>query len=248
MGILYIVGTPIGNLEDITLRAIKILSNTDIILAEDTRVTHKLLEFVRDYNAGKSNDNKINSLAEKTFVGQQSLLPKLISYHQHSAFNKKLEILNYLIQGKNLALVTDAGTPGVQDPGNELISFLLEKLPELKIVPVPGASAITSALSVCGFNANKFVFLGFLGKKGNSKHFEEIKSTGKGTFVFFESPHRILKTLKLVAEIFDDKVQVFVGRELTKLYEKIYRGEPLKVFDELSKDTLKGEIVVVISF
>ncbi len=125
-GTLYILATPIGNLEDITLRAIRVLSEVDTILAEDTRVTRKLLS---------SPHTKYN--IQHT---------KLLSYHQHSNERKKLEILRYLVEGKNIALVTDAGTPGISDPGNELIDFLLEKEPNIKIVPIPGASAITSAL------------------------------------------------------------------------------------------------------
>src|SRR3989344_111585 len=144
-GILYIVATPIGNLEDVTLRAITILSDVDIILAEDTRVTMKL----------------ISSLNAKWPM----LNAKLISYHPHSGEEKKLEILNYLLGGKNVSLVTDAGTPGISDPGNELIGWLLSYKPDLKIIPIPGASAVTTALSVSGFRADKFLFLGFWPKK-----------------------------------------------------------------------------------
>src|SRR3989344_5336729 len=148
LGTLYIVATPIGNLEDVTLRAIEKLKEVDIVLAEDTRVTKKLLNFVFFFKSKRT--------------AQQ---PQLISYHQHSGEEKKLEILNYLIEGKNLALVTDAGTPGISDPGNELIDYLLSYKPDLKIVPIPGASAITAALSVSGFRADKFLFLGFWPKK-----------------------------------------------------------------------------------
>src|SRR3990167_3828449 len=142
LGDLYIVATPIGNLEDITLRAIKVLSEVDIVLAEDTRITKRLLDYL-------STNYKLPAT-------------KLLSYHQHSGEEKRLEILNYLLDNKNLALVTDAGTPGISDPGNELIDFLLSYKPDLKIIPIPGASALSSTLSVCGFDVNHFIFLGFL--------------------------------------------------------------------------------------
>lgn len=225
-GTLYIVATPIGNLEDITLRAIRILGEVDVILAEDTRVTRKLIDHL-----GKN---------------YQIRNPKLRSYHQHSADKKKLEILNMLIQGKNIALVTDAGTPGISDPGNELINFLLQNEPNINIVPIPGASAITTALSVSAMNVNKFVFLGFLPKKKRKKLFKWLKE-GKISFAFYESPNRILKTLEIIAEEFGDDTNVFVARELTKLHESLYRGTTKDVINELQSGTIKGEIVVVVN-
>lgn len=222
-GTLYIVGTPIGNLEDVTLRAVKILCDVDIILAEDTRVTSKLIGFIRSLG----NDLK----------------GKLISYHQHSGETKKTEILKYLLEGENLALVTDAGTPGISDPGGELIEFLLESEPKIKTVPVPGASSLVTALSVSGIRANKFVFLGFLPKKGRTKLFSWIKA-GKFTFCFFESPRRIVKTIKIIKEEFDDP-RIFVARELTKMHETVYRGRALEIINQLGENP-KGEIVVVV--
>ncbi|MBU0572397.1 16S rRNA (cytidine(1402)-2'-O)-methyltransferase [Patescibacteria group bacterium] len=218
-GTLYIVATPIGNLKDITLRALEILKESDCILAEDTRVTKKLLMYY---------DIQIH----------------VLSYHQHSQEQKRNEILRLLIEGKNLALVTDAGTPGISDPGNELIAFLLEKEPDIKIVPVPGPSALITALSVSGFRADKFVFLGFLPKKRRSKLFSWL-SEGKYTFCFYESPKRILKTLEVLKEEFTDR-RVFVARELTKIHESLYRGEISEVIEKLQKDPAKGEIVVVV--
>src|SRR3990172_8155728 len=221
-GTLYIVATPIGNLEDITLRAIKILSGVDIILAEDTRVTGKLLSFLStNYNLPPT---------------------KLVSYHQHSGEEKKLEILNYLLEGKNIALVTDAGTPGISDPGNELIDYLLSYQPDLKIIPIPGASAITTALSDSGFTANEFVFIGFMPKKKKTKLVKWLK-VGEMTFAFYESPHRLTKTLKQVEEEFGN-VNVFIGRELTKMHETLYRGKIGDVIKKLS-GKIKGEVVVV---
>ena len=224
-GILYIVATPIGNLEDITLRAIKILSGVDIILAEDTRVTGKLLSFLStNYNLPPT---------------------KLVSYHQHSGEEKKLEILNYLLEGKNIALVTDAGTPGISDPGNELIDYLLSYQPELKIIPIPGASAITTALSVSGFRADRFLFLGFWPKKKVSKILQLVKSN-RMRFAFYESPHRIVRTLSTLEKEFGGEVRVLVARELTKLHETLYRGKISEGIKKLRDEKVKGEIVVVI--
>jgi len=231
-GILYIVATPIGNLEDVTLRAITILSDVDIILAEDTRVTMKL----------------ISSLNAKWPM----LNAKLISYHQHSGEEKKLEILNYLLGGKNVSLVTDAGTPGISDPGNELIDWLLSYKPDLKIIPIPGASAVTSALSVCGFDVNKFVFLGFLPKKRQNRLFKWLKdgpSTSSGrriTFAFYESPYRILKTLTTLEKVFGGHTRVFIARELTKIHETLYRGKISQVHELLQNDKVRGELVVIV--
>ena len=218
-GMLYMVATPIGNLKDITLRALDALKESDFILAEDTRVTKKLLM-------------------------HYDIQASVLSYHQHTQEQKKNEILRLLIEGKNLALVTDAGTPGISDPGNELIAFLLEKEPDIKIVPIPGASALVTALSVSGFRADKFVFLGFLPKKRRSKLIAWLKE-GKDTFCFYESPKRILKTLEMLKEEFGNR-NVFVARELTKLHESLYRGNISEVIEKLQKDPVKGEIVVVV--
>ncbi|MFH1971347.1 MAG: 16S rRNA (cytidine(1402)-2'-O)-methyltransferase [Patescibacteria group bacterium] len=221
-GKLYIVATPIGNLEDITLRALKILKEVNFILAEDTRVTSKLLM-------------------------HYEIDIRTLSYHQHSSDSKKFEILKMLLDGKNLALVTDAGTPGISDPGNELIDFILEKETNIKIIPIPGASAITTALSVSGYKAFNYIFLGFLPKKGNTKLFKWLKN-GKITFSFYESPKRILKTLKNLEDNFGSDTQVFVASELTKMHERFYRGSIKEVTEKLEKSVLKGEMVVVVTF
>ena len=229
-GALYIVATPIGNLKDITFRAVEILKSVDIILAEDKRVTGKLL-------------------------AEYDIIPKkFISYHQHSKDNKKFEILNYLIKGENMAYVSDAGTPGVSDPGNELVSFVVESNSSVDVVPIPGPTAITTALSVSGINVNKFVFLGFLPKKKRKKLFNWLKegdpSAGSGQgipFAFYESPNRIINSLELIREEFGGDVEVFIARELTKLHESLYRGklsEIVKQFQKMGK--IKGELVVVI--
>lgn len=219
-GILYIVATPIGNLEDITFRAVKVLKEVDLILAEDTRVASKLLNHY---------DIKNN----------------ILSYHQHTSDKTKFFILNELISGKNLALITDAGTPSISDPGNELIDFICRNSDLVKIVPVPGPSALTAAISISGFKTNKFVFLGFLPKKNHSGLLKWLKEGGL-TFAFYESPKRILKTLDLLLNFFGEEKRVVVARELTKVYETIYRGSFKEVKEKLEGGKLKGELVVVV--
>ena len=218
-GALYIVATPIGNLEDITRRALEVLNTVDLVLAEDTRVTKKLLYH---YDIDKP----------------------IMSYHHHSDDDTRLKILGYLIKGKNLALCSDAGTPGISDPGNKLIDYILDKEPKINVVPVPGPSALPSALSVSGFNVSKFVFIGFMPKKRKKKLFDWIKE-GEISFALYESPHRIINTLRRLNEDFPSR-RVLVARELTKIYDTLYRGSFEEVIKELKEDTLKGEIVVVV--
>jgi len=219
---LYIVATPIGNLEDITLRAINVLSNADLILAEDTRVTRNLLE---RYNIKKD----------------------VISYHQHSDFKKIDRIIEMLHEGRALALVTDAGTPGINDPGNYLVMKALEAMPDLKIVPIPGANAAISALSVSGFPTDKFVFLGFPPhKKGRQTFFKNIAIIEE-TVVFYESKHRILKALDELKKLSQvENRKIMIGRELTKQFETIYRGDIDHIIQSMKGDNLLGEFVVVI--
>ena len=222
-GTLYIVATPIGNLDDITARAIKILKSADLILCEDTRVAQKLL-------------------------ARFGVQKPLESYHQHSTLRKADHILDLLGEGKNLALVSDAGTPGICDPGNQLVAAAIEKFgDEIKIIPVPGASAAAAALSVCGFCADRFVFLGFPpAKNKRKKYFQDLLSCGY-TAVFYESNFRILKTLAEIDELNPDKSRrVVVCRELTKTFETVYRGAIPKVIAKIKKDPLKGEFVAVL--
>jgi 16S rRNA (cytidine1402-2'-O)-methyltransferase len=220
LGTLYIVATPIGNLEDITLRALKTLKESDLILTEDTRKSSILLK-------------------------HYEIDVPILSYFQHSDEQRKLEILKQLIEGKKISLITDAGTPGISDPGNELIDYLLSYKPDLKIVPIPGASAITASLSLSGFDVNKFVFLGFLPKKKRNKLFDWLKM-GKISFAFYESPNRILKTLEMLERVFGDHVRIFIARELTKVFETLYRGNIRKVHDLLENDKVRGELVVIV--
>ena len=230
MAILYIVATPVGNLQDISSRAIEVLKGVDLILAEDTRVTKKLLSH---YNV-------------KT---------PLLSYHQHSQLEKIDHILKLLEQGKNLALVSDAGTPGVSDPGNKLVEEVVKPLRDkVRIIPIPGPSALTAAASISGFPMDKFLFLGFPpAKKKRKKFFEEVGNS-KYPVVFYESCHRILKTLEELKELSSlisrkelSSLKVVVCQELTKMFEKTYRGTISEVLDKIKDRDLRGEFVVVVS-
>lgn len=218
---LYLVSTPIGNLSDITLRAIETLKNVDLILAEDKRVTHKLLDHF-------------------------DIHKDIWTYNQYSSDAHKDKILKYLLDNKTIALVTDAGTPGISDPGNELIDYLYAHTgDQLTIVPIPGPSSITAALSISGFKSDKFTFLGFFPKKGKTKTLKFLTETDHST-VFFESPYRILKTVQLLTDSFPNK-RIFVARELTKMFETIYRGTTTEVLSQLkSQKNLKGEYVIII--
>lgn len=219
IGNLYIVSTPIGNLGDITLRALETLKTADLILCEDTRVTRKLL-----------NHFEISA--------------KTKSYHHHSADHVYREILDELNQGKHIALVTDAGTPGISDPGNMLVSYLCAHAPELLIIPVPGPSALTAALSISGFPTDKFLFLGFPPhKKGRGPYFKQIEQSGYTT-AFFESSHRINKTLHELAAVLPPQTQICICREITKKFEQVYRG----TIEEILKTSIKekGEFVVLV--
>jgi len=218
LGKLYIVATPIGNLNDITIRALETLKQVDFVLCEDTRISKRLLE-------------------------NYQLLTSTISYHQHSDNKKVKDIEGLLNEGKDLALITDAGTPGISDPGNRLIESLTINIKDLEIIPIPGPSAIITLLSISGFPTDKFVFLGFPPNKNKrKKYFEELNEI-KYTVVLYESSHRIKKTLKDILDICGDR-KVVVGRELTKKFETIYRG---KVSEVLKKVKDKGEFVIVIS-
>lgn len=213
---LYIVATPIGNLRDISIRALHVLEDVDLILCEDTRVTKKLLNY---YNI-------------KTPVE---------SYHQHSKLKKINYIIDLLKQGKNLALVSDSGTPGISDPGNKLIKEL--KNDNIKIIPIPGASAITAVASISGFPMDRFIFLGFPPhKKGRNKFFKEITDS-KYPVIIYESPHRIIKTLKELNNV--GEFDIVVGRELTKKFETIYRGETKEIIKKLEKQKPRGEYTIV---
>jgi len=221
---LYIVGTPIGNLEDITLRALRVLREADTILCEDTRVTRKLL-------------------------ARFELTKPLMSYHAHSGDAKYDKIVALLEEGQALALVTDAGTPGISDPGARLVTTVRDYFgDDVAIEAVPGPSAVTAALSIAGVPADTFTFLGFPPhKKGRETFFDTVVRVS-GTVVFYESPHRIVKALTALTARLDEGRTVAVVRELTKLHEEVTRGtssDVLAYFVEHS-NAVRGEFVVVI--
>lgn len=216
---LYIVATPIGNLEDISFRALKALKEVDYILCEDTRHSLKLLSHYQ-------------------------IQKPLISYHQHSKITKIEQIIKLLKEGNNLALISDAGTPGISDPGNELIKKILDELPEVEIIPVPGPNAGLALASASAFKMDRFLFLGFPpAKKKRKKFFEEIKNS-LYPVILYESPYRLIKTLKEIKN-FMPEAEIVVGKELTKTFEKIYRGNIEKVIEKIEKDGVKGEYTLI---
>ena len=232
----YVVATPIGNLEDISLRALRILKEVDLILCEDTRVTKRLL----------------NKYEIKTPV--QSYSFDKVRVGRAQPFNPKVEkIISFLKEGKNIALVSDAGTPTISDPGSFLISKIKESFGDspnggVQIIPVPGANALIAAFSASGVPSSEFLFLGFLPhKKGRETLFKEITNS-KRAVAFYESPHRLLKTLEALKDKIGER-KIVVARELTKIYEDIRTGsagQMIKYFEE-NKDKLKGEFVIIVS-
>lgn len=226
MSTLYIVSTPIGNLEDLSFRALRTLTEVDLILSEDTRVTKKLLDYYK-------------------------IKTPTISYHQHSKLKKVEYILELLKRAKNLALVSDAGTPGISDPGNKLIHEIISKYYNdrsdiIRIVVVPGASAVTAAASISGFPMDRFIFLGFPPTKRKRKKFFEEVTNSKYPVIFYESPYRILKTLQEL-RIINQELRIVVARELTKKFETIYRGNIEKVTKDVKNDEVRGEFVVIVN-
>ena len=217
IGTLYIVATPIGNLEDITLRAIRILKEVDMIAAEDTRHTLKLLNHLE-------------------------ISKPLISYHRHNEDIKTDILIKKLQQGKQIALVSDAGTPGICDPGEEVIKKCIKE--DIPVVPIPGACAMINALICSGLDTKEFVFIGFLplNKKNRKEKLEEIKNITK-TIILYEAPHKLDTTLKDLKEIIGDR-KIILARELTKIHEEYIR-ENIDILIERAKE-LKGEIVLII--
>jgi len=218
-GTLYLCPTPIGNLEDITLRALRILKEVDLIAAEDTRVTIKLL----------------NHFEIKT---------PLISYHEHNKKTQGAKLISLLKEGKNIALVSDAGTPGISDPGEDLVRQAIEE--GINVVPLPGAAAAICALVASGLSTQRFVFEGFLPQKAKerAKRLAELVSEQR-TLVFYEAPHRIVKTLKAIKDALGNR-RVTVAREMTKLHEEFIRGSLEEIIQLLEKEPHKGEMVIVL--
>ncbi len=217
-GILYVVATPIGNLEDITLRAIRILNEVDLIAAEDTRHTLKLLNHLE-------------------------ISKPLISYHRHNEDVKSEILIDKLQEGKNIALVSDAGTPGICDPGEEVINRCIDL--GIDVIPIPGACAMINALICSGIDTKEFSFLGFLSlnKKLRKNQLDEIKKS-KRTVIIYEAPHKLEATLKDLKQILDSDRKVTIAREVTKIHEEFVRGD----IDYLiqNSDGMKGEIVLII--
>ena len=216
-GKLYLVATPIGNLDDITIRAIKVLQNVDLIAAEDTRHSLKLLNHLE-------------------------ISKPLISYHRHNEENKTEVLLNKLLNGENIALITDAGTPAISDPGEEVVKQAIEK--EIEIIPIPGACALINALICSGMNTREFAFYGFLplNKKLRKNKFEDIKKENK-TIILYEAPHKINQTLKDILQEVGD-VNIVLARELTKIHEEFIRGKISEIIEKYTD--LKGEMIIVL--
>jgi len=218
-GILYICGTPIGNLEDVTLRLLDILKKADLIAAEDTRHTKKLLNY---YNINTS----------------------LTSYHKYNKYKKAPSLIEKIKSGLKIALVSDAGMPGISDPGDILINLAIEN--NIEIVPIPGASALITALVVSGLSTYHFVFDGFLPRKSleRKKYFKKLENEER-TIIFYEAPHRLKKTLKDMLNVWGDR-KIAIARELTKNYEEIIRGKLSQVLNKIELRDIKGEITLVV--
>ena len=218
---LYLVGTPIGNLEDITLRAVRVLKEVDVIACEDTRQTQKLLN-------------------------HYAIATPTTSYHEHNEMTKSAELVKAMQEGASVALVTDAGMPGISDPGYRLIALAIRH--RVPVVPVPGASAFLSALVASGLPTDSFRFSGFLpAKRGERRAALEAVKSSPRTQVFYETPHRIVEALADVVEVLGETRHVVVAREVTKLHEEFLRGRAGEVLENLKlRDAVKGEITLLI--
>jgi 16S rRNA (cytidine1402-2'-O)-methyltransferase len=218
---LYLVATPIGNLEDITLRALRVLKEVDVIACEDTRQTQKLLN-------------------------HYTISTHTTSYHEHNEITRSAELVKQMQEGASVALVTDAGMPGISDPGYRLISLAIRH--HVPVVPVPGASAFLAALVASGLPTDSFRFSGFLpAKRGERRAVLETIKISRRTQVFYEAPHRIIESLADVCEVLGNSRPVVVAREVTKLHEEFLRGHALEVLENLkARETVKGEITLLI--
>jgi 16S rRNA (cytidine1402-2'-O)-methyltransferase len=218
-GTLYIVATPIGNLEDITLRAIRVLKEADLIAAEDTRHTKHLLD-------------------------RYQIETQLTSYHDHNKEEKAPVLVARLLEGKSIALVSDAGTPGISDPGYFLINLAIDQ--KIPVVPIPGATAAIAALSISGLPTDSFVFEGFLPAKHQARirRLQDLAQE-KRTIIFYEAPHKILKTIEDMLEALGDRRAV-ITRELTKIHEETIRGTLSEILKHLKEGTIKGEFTIIL--
>jgi 16S rRNA (cytidine1402-2'-O)-methyltransferase len=219
MGTLYVVGTPIGNLEDITLRALRVLREVDLIACEDTRHTRTLLK-------------------------RHGIATPLVSYHEHNERKRAPQLVRRLLAGEDIALVTDAGMPGISDPGFHVVTGALAA--GVPVTPVPGPSAVTAVLSVAGLGTDRFLFMGFLPRTRAARRraFEEV-STVPATLVLFEAPHRIRDTLADLAEVLGPR-RVALMRELTKIHEEVLRGRADEIAERLAEIQPRGEITLVV--
>ena len=218
IGVLYMVSTPIGNLEDITLRALRILKEVSLIAAEDTRLTRKLLT-------------------------HYDISTPTVSYYEHNRLTRIPKIIDHLNTGKNVAVVTDAGTPGISDPAYKLIRAAIES--GNRIEAIPGPSASITALTASGLPTDRFIFEGFLPHKKGRKAKLTRLSAIEATVIFYESPKRIVRTLKDILEFMGDRPAV-IGRELTKLHEEMIRGNVSKLLSHFTQKTPRGEFVIMI--
>lgn len=216
-GKLYLVATPIGNLKDITYRAVEVLKEVDIIAAEDTRHSLKLLNHLE-------------------------ISKPLVSYHRHNEENKSEFLINKILNGENIAIITDAGTPAISDPGEEIVKLAIKN--NIEIIPIPGACALINALIISGMDTKEFSFYGFLplNKKNRKIKIEEIKKEQK-TIILYEAPHKIINTLKDINEEIGD-INISIIKELTKIHEKVFRGKISEIIEKL--ENIKGEIIIVI--
>jgi 16S rRNA (cytidine1402-2'-O)-methyltransferase len=218
-GTLWIIATPIGNLEDITARAVRLLGEVDAVACEDTRVTSKLMSHL-------------------------GLHKSLVSVHEHSNPKAISSLITRLQAGENIAYVCDAGTPGMNDPGGKLVAAAFEV--GITVSPIPGPSALTAAISACGFPMDEFTYVGFIPhKKGRETLFKEMAGRETPT-IFLESTHRIMKTLEGLKKYLDPSRELFIGRELSKMHETLYRGMITDVIQRLEATSTKGEFTVII--
>ncbi|MCK5812103.1 MAG: 16S rRNA (cytidine(1402)-2'-O)-methyltransferase [Clostridiales bacterium] len=217
---LYLIATPIGNLGDISSRALEILESCDIVACEDTRQTGKLLHHFK-------------------------IKKKMISYHEHNKISRGEELINFAKEGKIIALVSDAGCPGISDPGEELVKGFYEAL--LTVSVIPGPSAAISALMISGLPTSQFAFYGFLpiDNKKRKSELEKLANEEK-TIILYEAPHRLLKTLNYLAEYIEEEREISIVREITKIYEEVIRGTLKSMIDNYESKTPKGEFVIII--
>ena len=220
-GTLYVVATPIGNINDITYRAVKVLSNVYIIATEDTRHSKKILNYF-------------------------GIKTKQISYHKHNEAERCDYLIKLLLEGKDIALVSDAGTPSISDPGDIVISEAHKK--NIMVSPIPGVSSVIAAISSSGFSSDDFKFIGFLPKK-NSQKIDILKIKNNFSLIFFESPNRVLNTLEELRKIYGGQKKILVAKEITKIYENINYlslDDWFEYFSENNNERLKGEFVIII--